>query len=572
MNTPIPMHKLSAILLTGAAVFGQYSFAQTPTYGWSRSLGTVDLDHLEPAPNGRILTLGTFTGAPDLDLGPEELILNGPGGGANAYVCAAQEDGTLEWAIAIGSTTNVNPGDLHVNADGGFHVHANFRGTLDADPDPDNEVPLAAGTSFDQFIGRYNAEGGLIWAARFGNKFDLIGSVSVVDPAGNVYITLRPTSTLDVDPGPATVNYGPNPQNEYILVKLAPDGSFLWVRRLGLISPYTLFAPGTGGLTAVGTFSGSQLIGTAPDTLSLSGSEPFGDVFVIHFDAEGKPLSALTFGGSGSEVVNGAAIGLDGSITIAGQFTETTDLEPGPGTTAFTSLGSHDLFAMKLSAGGTLLWAATWGDNFSNDMEAMALDGYGDVYIAAPLLSAYDVDPGPDSYMLQSDIGFNAYLLKLDGSNGEFMFAYPMSDGTTGHITTRQLALTTNGTILTGGTFRASTDMDPLGGEDILTVQVDPSEEVYIRSFYQDIGLAVPTTTAEAMLLYPVPCTDVLMVHQPQAAPVAYAVTDAQGRLALSGTLPPGIQALPVSTLAPGAYAITMHAEGQRNTARFVKQ
>ncbi|HRD53997.1 MAG TPA: hypothetical protein PKY96_15260 [Flavobacteriales bacterium] len=556
---------MRATLLLFGSLLAAPLVAQLPTYGWTRSLGTLNgLNVVKAGPNGRLHAYGTFNGNHDLDLGPDQLIVSESGSSYGAFVCTAEADGTLAWAIALASSTNVNATGLHVSPDGSLLAQGNFRGILDADPSASGELFLSAGSSFDQYIGRYSTDGDLIWAVSFGNNNDLTIGVSALDGSGNVYLVLSPSGTLDVDPGPGTVNYGPNPTGERILIKLGPDGSFQWVRRIGQVNVKHLLVPNTGGIIAIGEFGNEQLIGTAPNAITISGNASLTDVFVIRFDPQGYPVQGVSFGGQGTDLVMGAALGPDGAVNMAGEFTGTTDLDPGPGTASFTAVG-YDGYAVKLNADLEMVWGHAW----DVDMVALALDGYGDLYLTGALsTSPTDLDPGPGVALLQSNISFNAFHLKLNGADGSFMHAFPASDGTVGHLNVSAIELSENGAILSVGAFRASTDMNPLGGDDILTVQVELNEERYIRRFEQAIGLGMPLAETPTMRLYPLPCEDALTVELPGGETAAYAIRDLQGRALRIGRLKPGPTIILVEALASGTYLLEVDGRAKR----FIKR
>ncbi len=557
---------MKRLLLLPGLLYTAGLFGQMPTYGWTRSLGTIDqLNIIKAGTNGRVHVFGRFSGTHDLDLGPGELTISGSGSSYSAFVATTEANGTLAWAFALSSTTNVNATALHVNPDGTLIVHGNFRGDLDADPGPGTELLLNAGSSFDQFLGKYGADGNLIWAASWGNSGDLSYGVTATAPDGSIFIVLSPSGTLDVDPGPGTVSFGPNPSGERILVKLGPDGSFQWVRRIGVVNPYAILTPASGGAIMVGTMGGEQLIGTAPNTLTITGNPSLTDIFVLRIDDQGLPIEGFAFGGTQTELVEGAALGPDGSITILGEYTGTTDLDPGSGVLSFTSTGGYNAYAMKLDADLQLTWGLSW----AAAVTALAIDGYGDAYIIGGLTSTpLDVDPGPGVVMLESNFGFNAYHLKLDGADGGFIHAFPASDGSAGYITASSIALAEDGGILTTGVFRASTDMDPLGGDDILTVQTELNEERYIRRFDQAIGLGMSPTATVQFNLYPVPCDDVLTIRSQGGAGTAYTIRDAQGRILLGGNLASDLHAIDVEMLAPGGYLFDHNGR----VGRFIKR
>ena len=65
-------------------------------------------------------------------------------------------------------------------------------------------------------------------------------------------------------------------------------------------------------------------------------------------------------GGISYEV--GISIGLEstGNIFVAGHFFGTADFDPGPETNNLISLGSADIFILKLNSSGNFIWAKVW--------------------------------------------------------------------------------------------------------------------------------------------------------------------------------------------------------------------
>ncbi len=96
--------------------------------------------------------------------------------------------------------------------------------------------------------------------------------------------------------------------------------------------------------------------------------------------------------------------------------------------------------------------------------------------------------------------------------------------------------------------------------------------DLLLARFWQYSGLSVQETGSNGLRLFPLPCFDVLRVHQPANGVVRFTITDAQGRVALTGSLEPGLQAIPVSGLAPGGYVLELHTAQRAIASRFVKQ
>ena len=201
----------------------------------------------------------------------------------------------------------------------------------------------------------------------------------------------------------------------------------------------------------------------------------------------------------------------------------------------------------------------------------MEVDGYGNVYTVAILYGPYDVDPGPATYLLDNASATNGYLLKLDAQDGATGFAARLMNSDTGYLTPHGISVTSNGTIVTHGAFRATAAMDPWTDSFEPTVAVVQTEELYVCTFGQDIGLLTQEVSESSTpSLYPVPCVDRLVVDGHERT-MSYRILDMTGRLLLSGNLTSAPTVLDVSSLPSGAYHIQLTEARGTRAARFLK-
>ncbi len=533
-------------------------------------MGTIkSIVDVKEDPDGRIITMGGFLGTMDLDLGPGEAMISAPSA-QGVFITAMQADGAMDWAIGIAGNNPVNGRQILVDTDGSIVVIGVFKGTADFDPSAE-VFELSAGFDWDVFVAKYAPDGTFIWAWMLGNSNDEFAGRMALGANGTILLAQNLRGNVDVDPGTSTTTYAGGSNGEVALLSYASDGTFQSVSRIGAVGTVQLTPLPSGDLMLAGTFGGSVELGTAPNTLTLTGHPSFGDVYILRMSAAGVPMSASVFGGAGSEQDIRAEFAADGSVAVVGAYSGTIDLDPGPDSTQYTPVGSLDNFVVKLDADGSFVWGGSWGTTFGDDVEWMATDGYGDIYIVAPLYGEIDVDPGPGSTLLTNTVGtFNSYLLKLDGSDGSVSFAFPLLNSATGYLQCRHVFITHVGSIITSGVFRSTCDMDPGPNEDLLTPQVELSEEVYLCKFDQDIGLSVPSASMGELLLFPQPCSDELhVVHQGTTG--TYVILDLEGRVLQTGQLQPLQDVIPVAELASGAYLLTVEEPSGRWSKRFVK-
>jgi hypothetical protein len=203
----------------------------------------------------------------------------------------------------------------------------------------------------DAFLSKFNPEGDLLWVLTWGGAdYDYARGVAV-DDYGNVYVTGGFTNTTDFDPGPGLVER-----------------------------------------TSLGSF----------------------DSFLSKFDAYGNLKWVQTWGGEGSCSAHNIATDLTGNIYIAGIFYKTVDFDPGPGKEEHTPGVIYANYMSRFASTGEFEWVRAWCDYSYFDVNDIASDVDGNVYITGNFNDTTDFDPGP-GIDERSAYGCNdAFLNKLD--------------------------------------------------------------------------------------------------------------------------------------------------------------
>lgn len=282
----------------------------------------------------------------------------------------------INWVHQIGNGNNmVKPKAMQVN-DNYLFVSGLFNGTVDFNPDPDHYYPLTSTPSnyynHDFFISKYSLDGKLIWARGFGNDDHKKDIYSIQkDSIGNIYITGFYKRTIDFDPGPgfhyltALNNY----RYTIFVLKLDPEGEFLWVRNI---------------------FSMTELDEWYP-------LPPYGHT----------------------------AIGKNGNIYSTGTLTIPTDVDPGPDSIILSPiiLGPNSLntgiFMSKVNSEGDLVWVKSFDyDSFSiQQVNNIVIDVDENIIITGTTTDSFDIDPGLNKYLIEK----GAFLAKYD-SGGNFLW------------------------------------------------------------------------------------------------------------------------------------------------------
>lgn len=165
---------------------------------------------------------------------------------------------------------------------------------------------------------------------------------------------------------------------------------------------------------------------------------------------------------------HGYSIAVDGlgNVYSAGTFMATVDFDPGSGTSNLTTTGTVDAFISKLDPEGNFLWAKSVGGVYADQVNSIAVDGSGNVYITGYFSFTADFDPGAGTNYITSAGNTDVFVLKLDAA-GNFIWAKSM--GGTSFEEGHSIAVDNSGNVYTAGIFEETADFDPGVGTSNLT-------------------------------------------------------------------------------------------------------
>lgn len=169
-----------------------------------------------------------------------------------------------------------------------------------------------------------------------------------------------------------------------------------------------------------------------------------------------------------------------GYIYTTGVFSSTVDFDPGSGTENLSASDGLDIFITKSSTSGDLIWAKKVG-GASNEF-GLAIETFNnDVYVSGIFRNATDFDPGPSSFVLNSNTRENTFLLKLD-EYGSFVWVKQFASYSYSDNYGRGLAIDANGGIYLTGSFGGTVDFDPESGSQNIS-SVQNSYDIFLSKF-----------------------------------------------------------------------------------------
>lgn len=341
----------------------------------------------------------------------------------------------LKWAGAFQSNNTAVGRSVVADKFGNVYSTGYYNGTIDLDPGTGvSSFTTGANQSF--FVTKMDLNGNLIWAKNFTGQVHVWSQSIGLDSLGNV-VTMGffesniLNNPIDFDPGPGVQNLAALGSTDAFILKLDPNGNFMWVRQVGGVSasvnPTSMDIDKHGNVHVVGSFSGTADFnpGVAVNTISSSGNS---NGFIFKLDTYGNYIWAGAFISSMSANPNEIKVDNNGNMLLVGHASGSVDFDTGPSTnTVWLGTGGGGIdngFICKLDALGNLIWVKISTNSSGGQViyNSISSDSNGDCYITGEFFSTYDFDPGPGTFYLSSTPGYYSYILKLS-SNGNFLWA-----------------------------------------------------------------------------------------------------------------------------------------------------
>lgn len=289
------------------------------------------------------------------------------------------------------------------------------------------------------------------------------------DKMGNHFLAGSFDGECDFDPGPGVVKLSSHSAGwtDGFVLKLDPNGNFLWVRRIGgLARDYVhgISLDDSGNIYAVGNFQSVCDFdhGTGTHELLSQGSW---DAYLLKLNANGDFGFVRQFGGVNFEAALGVVVN-DSGIYISGNYNGTCDFDPDSTLSELTSKGSADLFLVRLTHSGDFIWAKSFGGPSHESGCQLTSDSKNNLIIYGNFNGNCDVDPDTSEHLLFSPDAESSCVVKLS-PGGKLIWAYFIK-GLDFKVSHGNVICTKNDEIYLCGVFGGNANFNPLGSPYIL--------------------------------------------------------------------------------------------------------
>jgi hypothetical protein len=340
---------------------------------------------------------------------------------------------TIQWSKCYGGTRNDFPSSLLSTRDGGYIMAGSTAST-------DKDIFLHHG-DYDVWVVKLNSDGSIKWEKTFGGTGgDAAGGI--IQAFDGSYLIAGSTNSND---GDVTGAHG---GSDVWILKIDSLGNLLWEKTYGGSNneaAATIMEAGEGGYAIFGTTNS-----TDGDVKGFHGGIG-SDIWIFTITGTGTIIWQKTLGGSGDDQASSFIRTSDGGYALTG-FTNSVDGD---------LLGrvrdtTTDLWALKLTGAGELLWQKTFGGSSYEQGNAIieTLDhGFG--IIGSTLSNDGDVSGLHGFYS-------DAWLLKL-GSTGTMQWQKTYG-GTQGEIGFSIIQKQDSGYVVAASTVSEDGDVSGLHG------------------------------------------------------------------------------------------------------------
>ena len=243
-----------------------------------------------------------------------------------------------------------------------------------------------------------------------------------------------------------------------------------------------------GNVYSAGLFTHTVDFDPGPGVYTLTGEGPseYG-IYITKLDDEGNLVWAKQI----PVLVEFAEIELvvdnSGNIYLTSYVGDPADMDPGPGVQIMTPIGAADVFVMKLTSNGDLVWVKQFGgpgDTLPKPYN-LAIDQNNNVIVCGLFNNTVDFDPGSNVFNLTSTAHQQSFIVKLS-NNGDLIWAKQFGNGSTVYHNSNiyYIACDAQGNIYTVGGFAGNCDFDP--GPGVFNLLANSVSDGFITKLTSD--------------------------------------------------------------------------------------
>lgn len=215
----------------------------------------------------------------------------------------------------------------------------------------------------------------------------------------------------------------------------------------------------SGEVFIAGTFRGTIDLDPGPGEHLLT-SGPKTTSFIAKYDPAGTLVWGNRLMGEGDVIIYDIVVDPMAQVGVVGSFSQTADLDPGPGVFRAESAGDRDIFLLRLLPDGNLQWAWAQGDDDDDEGYAIATDRDSGLFITGKFEGTIAFKSGQSlTYIHKSIGGSDAFAARFSNSG---TLQWIRSFGSKEDDKGTGIGLDGDRNVYVVGTFSGVADIDPL--------------------------------------------------------------------------------------------------------------
>ncbi len=221
---------------------------------------------------------------------------------------------------------------------------------------------------------------------------------------------------------------------------------------------YSVAVDSAGNSYVTGTFQAAINVNPLGPEMLLKRGNGNG-VFIVKYDPNGLVVWAKRLVGKGDSYGRQIKLGPTGDVYVAGTYSKALRLD-GLSEPLMTSAGGQDVFIMRFSNSGRLLWKGSLGGKKDDGVNAMAVGPDGDIYLGGWIRLEGDIDPTTAGKINVKTRGTDdTFIQRLSKKDGRVRWHQVFGERDTGEAMI-DLAVDAKGGLLVAGTFQREVEFD----------------------------------------------------------------------------------------------------------------
>lgn len=372
----------------------------------------------------------------------------------------------FDWSFGIasgGSAENIGR-SIVMDATGNIYTAGSFTGTADFDPSSGVLNLTAQGSLQDIFIHKIDPNGNLVWAKSIGGSAGQdVGYSIQLDASGNVCVVGEFIGTVDFDPGPGIFNLSSAGNNDSYLLKLTENGDFIFAKRWGSTSidiARNLTIDLNDNLIITGSYAGTVDFDPNAGTNNVTSAASISG-YILKLNSNGNFVWVYSIEGGATTQGYSLTSNNTNEIFAIGYYDITggsADFEPGSGVTNLTSIGSSDIYILKLTSTGNFQNVVGISGTSSDFPGKITIDNNGLLYITGQFIGTTDLDPTSGVQSITSAGSNDFFVIQMDQS---FNFNWGKTIGNSNDSRVIGLTADDQNNVYITGSFAGTLDFDP---------------------------------------------------------------------------------------------------------------